>query len=128
MQLVSVAGSSFTATTNGGALLIEANIFVFGGWDITCVPEIDGVWAGTYAGRSFINGPSDPRWIEGLVCAGACDGGWHEFSLDKLYTGVPAGSHTFSIACLTDGNTGYYCTDYNNTGLYGCAMSFVEYN
>jgi hypothetical protein len=114
-----VSGSTFTATTNGGPLLIFIDVSLNGGSHATCRPVIDGVWAGTYGGLS--KSPSDPFWTEGLVGVGAIGSGWQKWSKTRLYQGVPAGIHTFGVECATDGGTLTV-----GTTSVGASAGFVE--
>ncbi|MBS2032549.1 MAG: hypothetical protein JST54_32045 [Deltaproteobacteria bacterium] len=116
---VTVANSSITATTRGGPLQIFTNISLNGatGSHTTCQPIVDGSWAGSYSGMTNFG---DPFWKEGLVYTG--DGTWHVWSSSRVYTGIPAGSHTFAVQCATNTGTAGYC----NAGSVGCSLTIVE--
>lgn len=122
-----LTGSSLTASTKGGDLLININIFARTmsnfetGQHITCQPIIDGVWAGSYGG---LPNPGD-LWREGLTCTG-CDingrgNNWTTFAISRMYPAVPAGTHTFAVQCLANEFFGQFCD--NNVG---CSMNFIE--
>lgn len=114
-----IPGSSFTATTYGGSLMINLNLYIIGagGSHSTCQPTIDGNWAGAYGG---LPNPGDPFWKEGLVFSGA--GGWVAWTTNRLYPGVPAGTHTFAVQCATNSGSAGYC----NASSIGCSMNFLE--
>ncbi len=86
-------------TVNGGPLLINMNIVLTGGSTATCRPMIDDLWAGDYSG--LVKSPNDPFWTEGNIAVGGL-GGSHSWSTTRIYTGIPAGNHTFEIQCATD--------------------------
>jgi hypothetical protein len=92
-----------TATTHGGALLVQTNLSLVNGSHATCRPLIDGQWAGDYSGQpKSIN---DPFWTEGLMAVGCCGGGWRKWANQRIYAGVLAGSHIFEVQCVTDGGS-----------------------
>jgi hypothetical protein len=114
-----LAGSQFTATTNGGDLLVFMSIPLLGsGSHSTCRPMIDGSWAGSYA--SLPLSPNEPYWTEGLVLTNSS--GWALWAPTKLYRSIPAGSHTFSVQCAT--NTGTLTI--GNAGTIGMSWGFTE--
>jgi hypothetical protein len=91
--------STFTAITHGGPLLIYTRLFLTAtttGSHGSCQPVVDGVWAGTAGGLP------DPGnyWREGLVLTATT--GWHAWTPQRLYPGIPAGQHTFAVQCITD--------------------------
>ena len=96
------SASQMTATTQGGALLIEMDLSLNGGSHGTCRPVIDGQWAATFNGEPD---PGGPFWPEGLIATGCCGGGWRKWSSSRVYVNVPAGPHTFAVQCATDGGT-----------------------
>lgn len=96
------SGSRAAATTQGGALLILMDLSLNGGSHSVCRPVIDDVWAGDFSGQA--KPPSDVYWVEGLMATGCCGGGWRKWTTSRLYTGVPAGTHTFAVQCATDGS------------------------
>lgn len=86
--------STVTATTNGGPLFINMNLYFstqgsFG----TCRPVIDNQWAGDFSG--FLKSPGDPFWTEGIQGGS----GWISWTKSRVYTNVPSGEHTFKIQC-----------------------------
>lgn len=94
--------SEVTASTQGGALLIQMDLSLVNGSHGTCRPLIDGQWAGDFAGEP--RPPNDsPFWTEGLMAVGCCGGGWRRWTSNRVYTQVPAGPHTFAVQCATDG-------------------------
>jgi len=95
-----IPDSQVNVTTDGGALLINLNLYMSGGSHGSCQPVIDGQWAGAYSDMP-VNG--DPYWKEGLVAVGAAGPGWRDWTTAKAYPGVPAGLHTFALQCVTDG-------------------------
>jgi len=102
-QWFPVSGSTITATTNGGPLLIQMNVYMAGGSHATCRPTIDGVWAEDFA--SLPISPTDPYWTEGILGVGITGDAWHAWNKSRIYFNVPAGSHMFRIQCATDEGT-----------------------
>ena len=97
-----VPASAIAGTmTHGGPLLINMNINLNGGSHSTCRPLVDGQWAGSFAG--YPQAPGGVFWTEGLLGTG--DGYWHQWNSARIYRSIPAGLHTFSIECATDGGT-----------------------
>jgi hypothetical protein len=87
------------------------NLSMVNGSHATCRPIIDGQWAGDYGGQT--KSISDPFWTEGLMAVGCCGGGWRKWTNQRIYTGVPARSHTFEVQCVADG--GFLTVNDNNT-------------
>ena len=117
-QWTSIAGSAFSGTTNGGTLLISLALPILNDspTHATCQVTIDNKWAGSYG--NFPN-PGDVGWREGLM--GTDPEYWHMWTNTKIYSGVPAGTHTFAIQCATNGGTAHYCDTSVN-----CSLTFVE--
>ncbi len=90
--------SAFTGSTHGGPLLISTSVSIstITGGGITCQPLIDGQWAGAYG--SLAN-TGDPFWKEGMLVPGAAS----PWTPSRVYPGVPAGSHNFSLQCASSG-------------------------
>ncbi|MHB8576442.1 MAG: hypothetical protein ACYDCQ_14050 [Dehalococcoidia bacterium] len=108
--------SQFSATTNGGPLMIYMDLYVSGGSDVSCQPIVDGQWAGLYG-----NLPNPGNfWREGLVNSGV--GGWHPWQSQRVYAGISAGQHTFAAQCETDGGTANYC----DSNSIACSRGFIE--
>jgi hypothetical protein len=98
----SITDSTFMMQTNGGDLMITMDISLNGGSHGTCQPIIDGQWAGSYGNLPKTN---DVYWKEGLQAVGCCGGGWRKWTASRIYPGVPAGMHNFTVQCATDSGT-----------------------
>lgn len=96
-----VDNSGFSGETHGGALLIAVKIYMRGGSQShsTCQPLIDGQWAGGYGSLPNPGGLGDIFWKEGLVFTSSV---WLAWTPSRVYPGVAAGSHNFSLQCATD--------------------------
>jgi hypothetical protein len=94
---VTVTPSEVTFTSEGGPLLIIADLSVNAAvaQTFSCRPIIDGQWAGVYGGYPFA-----PTWTEGTLTT--FPGAWSMWAKTRLYTGVPAGTHTFAMQCLKE--------------------------
>ena len=121
---VQLTGSSFSATTGGGPLLVNMSIALIGGLNATCATFIDDRWAGDYGGLPTGPNTTRPWWREGLMrmfIAGASDD-WRQWAPTRIYPGVPLGLHTFDVRCATDLLT----LTANNGGSIFSYMSVVE--
>ena len=97
---VTLTGSDFDINTAGAPLEIELSVPLTGGSHSTCRPMIDGAWAG-----SFESLPESDIWHEGLTQTHHSINiarMWHRI---RIYYDIPAGSHTLSVQCRTDGGT-----------------------
>jgi hypothetical protein len=100
--LTTLPRSTFSATTTGGRLLIEVNAILAQTYStagiaraLICQPNIDGVWAGSNAfGPTFADFfMSTPESLTTF------------WSTSRVYSSIPAGPHTFSLACASLGGT-----------------------
>ena len=97
---VTLTGSDFNVNTAGGPLEIELNVPLTGGSHSACRPMVDGAWAG-----SFESLPESYIWHEGITqTRHSIDIArmWHRI---RVYYDIPAGQHTLSVQCRTDGGT-----------------------
>src|SRR5204863_7128544 len=101
-QWITLPKSQLQAATGGGAVLVYMHLSMINGSHATCQPTVDGKWAGSYGNLAFTG---DPAWKEGLLCVGACGGGWRMWAPTRLYPAIPPGQHTFAVQCSTDGGT-----------------------
>ncbi len=70
------------------------------GYWLTCRPTIDGLWAGSYAGLPFTS--NDEEGAFNKISTGTGHHGmWHR---SRVYTGIPVGTHTIGMQCLSSGN------------------------
>lgn len=115
-----LSGSNFTATTNGGPLMVTMSLAagqVTAQSAFGCKTMIDGAWAGSYSGVY------EGSFAEGTILSSVPS--WIPFTTTHVFPGVPAGVHTFSVLCSVGNN--------NNGGAIAfcganflCSMSFVE--
>jgi hypothetical protein len=110
------AASTIVASVGGSPLMIWMDVSLNGGSHGACRPAVDGAWAGTYGSL-----PDPSLWQEGVAAVGAAGTGWSHWSKFRVYPGIPAGQHTFSVQCTTDGATMTSCH-----ASIGCAWGFVE--
>jgi len=98
---VTITGLTLTATTTGGPVRIGISLPLNGGSHSSCRPLVDGIPAGTgdIDNTTYI-------WEEGLtLTAPGTNGGWTLWNRNRIYTGLSAGSHNFTVACVTDAAT-----------------------
>ena len=91
-------GPSFNATTQGFPLQFQVTVPAQGaaqGTIIMCQPTVDGVWAGHSMFPSVT--PADTTH-EGWITLSPFYGVWHS---SRVYSSVPAGTHSFGIQCLS---------------------------
>lgn len=90
--IATIPGSTFTRTTTGGRLLIQAQIpiTIVAGARLVCQPNIDGNWAG--AGTPMFD------WVQQLNT-----GGMTTVTISHTYPAPAPGSHDFSLACGQQG-------------------------
>jgi Collagen triple helix repeat (20 copies) len=88
-----IPGSTFTATTTGGRLLIQATIpmSMLAGPQLYCQPNIDGVWAGAAAGAMWDYIFQAPQTKANF-----------NVSISRVYPAPAPGAHVFSLACATN--------------------------
>ena len=93
---MTIPNTTFTATTNGGRLLIEATIPVTtaNGARLVCQPNIDGVWAGSALGAASFD------YVFQLSTSGM-----DNVTISRVYPAPTAGTHQFSLACGSQGGT-----------------------
>jgi len=86
-----VPNSTFSGTTTGGRLLIQASIPLseVSGPHLFCQPNIDGAWAGAPMGAALYD------YVHELVSTG----GLLTVVMSRVYPAPAAGTHTFSLAC-----------------------------
>lgn len=89
-----IPGSSVEGTTTGRPLQISMDLSLQSLSNVTCRPVVDGVWAGDFSGQP--KSVDDPFWTEGIF---AISGSLAKWSSTRLYPGIPAGVHTFSVQC-----------------------------
>jgi collagen triple helix repeat protein len=88
-----IPNSTFTGTTQGGRLLIEATLPMTGTTSarLVCQPNIDGIWAGTPLGTATFDHVFSVTTNGGLVMA----------SMSRVYPAPTPGTHVFSLGCST---------------------------
>jgi hypothetical protein len=89
--------STVTFASEGGPLLINLDLTLYSASSpqfFGCRPMIDGRWAG-----EFGNYPTGPLWSEGLN-GGPQPDSWFDWAKSRVYTGIPAGTHTLTIECM----------------------------
>jgi len=86
-----VPNSTFSGTTTGGRLLIQASIPLSApaGPHLFCQPNLDGVWAGASMGAALYD------YVHELVSSG----GLLTVVMSRIYPAPAPGTHTFSLAC-----------------------------
>jgi hypothetical protein len=99
---VTIPASTTAFTSDGGPLMLNVDMSLFASYATTfsCRPMIDGQWAGMYGHYPVpvnASDPNGPAWFEGLS---ASSYGWVMWSKSRVYSGVPAGSHTLTVQCL----------------------------
>jgi hypothetical protein len=94
---VAVTGLSHTITTTGGPVRIGYQIPMTDGSHSTCRTLVDGTPAGAVEGdnTAYI-------WQEGLIYT---VDGWGMWSRERVFEGISAGLHTFTVQCRTDSGT-----------------------
>jgi hypothetical protein len=92
-QAATIPNSTFTGTTQGGRLLIEATLPMTGTISarLVCQPNIDGLWAGTPLGIAAFDHVFHVTTSGGLVMA----------SMSRVYPAPAPGTHVFSLGCST---------------------------
>lgn len=93
--------SGFTGVTRGGPLLVVVNTIFDGSApriQSACQPLVDGQWAGAYAPLADASGDA-LNYVEGVV---VWQGGLQPWMRSRVYPGIPAGSHRFSLRCYAD--------------------------
>ena len=95
-----VVGSGFTGATLGNPLLIQLTIPLFEGGpgqaQASCIPAVDGMWAGQFAMAPTL--PVTDATKEGLVWMGTGTP-YLLWSSSRVYSGIPAGPHQFTVQC-----------------------------
>ncbi|HEX8247680.1 MAG TPA: hypothetical protein VF599_05895 [Pyrinomonadaceae bacterium] len=114
-SFVKIPDSEVTFTTSGGALFIFTDITLHNTTALSaCEPIIDNQWAG-----SFGNYPlADSMWREGMIVTN----GYTRWSKSRIYTNIPAGTHTLAIQCVS--NTGTLNIGYD--GVIGNSWGGIE--
>lgn len=94
-----IAGLSVPLTTVGGSIRVAGDISVYYGSHSAMRAIIDGKYAGEFGGI-----PWNYVWQDGLQCTscGGC-GNWTNMHYDRVFSGIPAGSHTVKLQVFTDG-------------------------
>jgi subtilisin-like proprotein convertase family protein len=94
-----IAGLSVQLTTVGGSVRVAGDISVYYGSHSAMRAIIDGKYAGEFGGI-----PWNYVWQDGLQCTscGGC-GNWTNMHYDRVFTGIPAGTHTVKLQVYTDG-------------------------
>jgi hypothetical protein len=90
-------GTTWSGTTTGGRLLIEATIplSASAGPTLWCQPNIDGVWAGQPMGSASFD----------YVYQATSTTARFNATISRVYPAPPAGTHTFSLGCATHAGT-----------------------
>jgi hypothetical protein len=91
-----IPNSTFTGTTRGGRLLIEATIPVTTTATATrlvCQPNIDGLWAGSALGTAATFDYVFQLGTSGMITV----------TISRVYPAPTAGTHVFSLACGEQG-------------------------
>lgn len=99
-----IIGSEVGAIVGGGPLLVQMNVSLSYGGHRTCRPVIIETvsggsvvqWLGDYSSQT--KPYSDPFWTEGWTSSYSPI----MWATSKIYTDVPAGTHTFALQCATD--------------------------
>ena len=96
-----ITGSGFIGTTHGRPLLIQVLVPLnSAGGSVSCQPAIDGVWAGVNAFPTLDTwDPTKEGFFGGT--------GYVLWSTSRVYSNVPAGTHTFSIQCWAAGTVSF---------------------
>jgi hypothetical protein len=86
--------STFSGTTTGSRLLIEATIPITSanaGPHVYCQPNIDGQWAGAPMGAASFDS----------IFQFASTSAKMSVTISRVYPAPPAGTHTFSLGCAS---------------------------
>jgi hypothetical protein len=96
--LATIPNSTFTATTKGGRVLIQATIPVttVNGARLVCQPNIDDKWAGV----GLPGGPASFDYVFQVSASGMGN-----VTLSRVYPAPSAGAHQFSLACGAQGGS-----------------------
>jgi hypothetical protein len=111
----SLPNYSLQFTTKGGKVVIESHLdhyhLATGSW-FSCRPAVDGKWAGSYSGQAFSSNEEEGSQKEVFESVG-----WHGmFHRKRAYSGIPAGSHTLTLECLSNA-AGYYSGHHSNGSM-----------
>ena len=97
---MTIPASETTVTTEGGPLQISIDVSMTTTTNQTfsCRPTIDGEWAGHFGNYAYA-----ATWTEGTMTTYASV--WTMWAKTRVYTGVPAGTHTVAVQCLRESMT-----------------------
>ena len=100
-----VTGSALAGNTTGNPLFIQTIVPLFEGGpgqaQVSCVPVVDGTWAGQFGMAPSL--PSTDTSKEGWVWMGTATP-YLVWSSARIYTGISAGPHQFSVHCWANQN------------------------
>ena len=90
-------------TTHGGSMLFEMNFELHNNGTnvthVTCMPLVDGEWAGSWGPDGRQNGTF---WTEGVKTIQP--GAYETWNSVRIYAyAAPAGVHTLEVQCFADG-------------------------
>jgi hypothetical protein len=92
-----IPGISVPVTATGGPVRISWAVPLSGGSHSSCRPRLGNTVAGAFDGDTV-----GYIWSEGLAIS---SDQWNMHNRTRIYIGVPAGTYTATLECVTDGGT-----------------------